>query len=141
MFGYGKHDGSFHTWKAKSASRPDDPEYWDGDSMFNKWKFGYAKRKPREKKTYKKYTPGEESMFNNQNRGFNADEDMFRKKGNASEWAAWKYNPFRIRNYRWHQVNNDFENSYYSALNDFDSQTHESMTREPMKNKDFVKRI
>lgn len=34
MFG-----SKYHNWKAKSASNPDDPDNFDANSMFNKFKF------------------------------------------------------------------------------------------------------
>jgi hypothetical protein len=83
-------------WKGHSASNPDN-EYFDPNSIFNKFKF--SRKIKKEKKTYQKYQPGEDSNFNTNNRGFNSRPDIF-----ANGWKSVLYvrvfNPFRIRNYK-----------------------------------------
>ena len=49
--------GKQQDWYAKSASDPNDPENYDRDSIFNKFKHGRHRAK-KEKKTYQKYEAG-----------------------------------------------------------------------------------
>ena len=75
MFGFKDGKYSKKGWKGKSASNPNDKEYFDPHSIFNKFKF--SRKIKKEKKVYEKYTPGEDSNFHSNNRGFNARPDYF----------------------------------------------------------------
>jgi hypothetical protein len=75
MFGFKDGKYSKKGWKGKSASNPDDPEFFDPHSIFNKFKF--SRKVKKEKKTYDKYEPDQDSNFNQKNRGFNARPEYF----------------------------------------------------------------
>lgn len=98
MFGFKDGKYSKKGWKAKSASNPNDPEFFDPHSIFNKVKF--AKKAKKEKKVYEKYTPGKDSNFNQNNRGFNARPDYFGGNSWKSSFYTRIFNPFKIKDYK-----------------------------------------
>ena len=136
MFGQGRNQH----WKSQSASNPDDPDNFDTNSMFNRFKFGRKTAFNKKEKTYKKYEADKDSNFHKSKRGYNARPDLFQTKYTSYFWTRI-YNPFVIRDYANFdkEPTSKSEKRYAEAKKHFDEQTHESMTRKPMKNKDFKK--
>ena len=141
MFGFTKNKEGrqfFYGQHFESASNPKDKKNFDTSSPFNQVKFN--KKKPKVEKVYQKYEPKADSNFHQDNRGFKARPNLFQTK-----WTAYFntriHNPFRIRDYKTFDKapNKAFDQSFESAKKWFDSQTHESMTRDTMQNKDFFK--
>merc|ERR1712151_1328852 len=96
----------------------------------------------KEKKVYKKYEAKKDSNFHSDNRGYNARPNYFQTKYMSYFWTRI-HNPFRIRDWKNFDKRpderTDFEKSFHNAKQWFDKQTHESMTRDTMSNKDFNK--
>ena len=130
---------SNHRQWARSASDPNDSEYFAANSMFNRAKFYGKKIFSKKPKDYGKYKPREDSNFSAKNRGFYARPDYF--AGNS--WRSWLWiralNPFKIQD--WKNFDNPAAKDpiFEACKKWFDQQTTESMTKQPLKDREFKK--